>query len=81
VKGVVLQTCPPIPFPYEYEYEGGIEVREGLRSSLKQLPSPLAKGRGIKGEGLLNNLLISRKGSRASGSDDIITRIRGNSRL
>jgi hypothetical protein len=36
--------------------EGGVEVREGLCPSPKPLPSPLSKGRGIKGERLVNNL-------------------------
>jgi len=36
--------------------EGGVKVREGLSPSLKPLPSPLHKGRGIQGKGLLNNL-------------------------
>ena len=30
--------------------KGGVPVREGLCPSLKRLPSPFNKGRGIKGE-------------------------------
>jgi hypothetical protein len=38
---------------------GGVQVREGRSPSLKSLPLPLIKGKGIKGIGLINNLIIS----------------------
>jgi hypothetical protein len=36
--------------------EGGVDIREGQSPSPKPLPSPIPKGRGIQGEGLVNNL-------------------------
>ena len=35
-------------------------VKRGEAPSKNYLPSPLVKGRGIKGEGLLNNLRLTR---------------------
>jgi len=45
----------PLKHPDEEVFSKGIKRGEApLRNSL---PSPLTKGRGIKGEGLVNNLL------------------------
>jgi hypothetical protein len=54
---IVYEPIPLNPFPLVRE--GGVKVGEGLRPSPKPLPSPILKGRGIKGEGLLNNLWMT----------------------
>ena len=48
-----LATYPPAP---SLNKGRGSVGKRGASPSLKSFPSPLTKGRGIKGEGLVNNL-------------------------
>jgi hypothetical protein len=51
---IIYQPIPLNPLPLIRE--GGVDIREGQSPSPKPLPSPLLKGRGKQGEGLVNNL-------------------------